>query len=201
MLTIDRYPLTVCSARRDNNGTASTILRGLSFGRNSPSGLFFGEMNNTPSMLNGGFPTAKHSRRKSEMVTALAEADQDPDFWQTIIDRISDGEFISTIAQELKVNHSILRNWIRGNMKREQEFQQAERDGKQARIQAIHKKIHETAIAEVEAEVTRMEQLRAAEIALRQQDHEKAPTQKFGDITINFVAAKDGKQEKVIESD
>lgn len=153
-------------------------------------------------MLERDLPTAKHSRRKSEMVTALAEADQNEEFWPTIIDRISDGEFISTIASELKVNHSILRNWIRGNMRRESEFQQAERDGKQARIQAVLKKVHETAVADIAEDTTRMEALRAAEIALRQQENEKAPPPKFGDLHITFVSAKDGKpQEKVIEPD
>ena len=131
------------------------------------------------------------------MVSALAQADTNPEFWPEIVARISDGEFVSTIALELKVNHSILRNWIRGNMQREQEFQQAERDGKQARIQRVLQRVHETAVAEVEDKTTRMEALRAAEIALRQQDTEKAPPQKFGDINIIFVAAENGKPKEV----
>jgi len=143
---------------------------------------------------------AKHSRRKSEMVTALAQADLEQEFWPTIVSRISEGEFISTIALELKVNYSILRNWIRGNAVREAEFSQAEQDGKQVRIQKVLKKVHETATADIPEETTRMEQLRAAEIALRVQEHEKAPPPRIGEINITFVSAKDGKPaEKVID--
>ena len=128
------------------------------------------------------------------MVTALAEANTNSEFWPEIVSRISDGEFVSTIALELKVNYSILRNWIRGDKAREQEFTQAEADGKQARIQRVLKRVHDTATAESEAPVTTMESLRAAEIALKQQEHEKAPMQKFtGDIQINFVAAENGR--------
>lgn len=133
------------------------------------------------------------------MVTALAEADTNEDFWPSIISRISDGEFISTIALELKVNHSILRNWIRGNKKREQEYIEAERAGKQHRIQQVLKKTYETATADIADEATRMEQLRAAEILLKQDGGEtKAPTH-VANIAITFVQAQDGK-EKVIDS-
>lgn len=138
---------------------------------------------------------ALHTRRKSEMVAALAELDTNDEFWPTIISRISDGEFVSTIALELKVNHSILRNWIRGNKKREQEYAEAERLGKQHRISNVLKKAYDTAVADIEQPTTRMEQLRAAEILLKQDSGEtKMPTH-IGDITINFVSAKDGKPE------
>ena len=141
---------------------------------------------------------AKHTRRKSEMVTALAEADTNEEFWPTIISRISDGEFISTIANELKVNHSILRNWIRGNKKREEEFMLADREGKQARIARVLQKVHETATADITEPASRMEALRAAEILLKQEGGESKAPSSIANITINFVAADNGK-EKVID--
>lgn len=143
---------------------------------------------------------ADHTRRKSQMVTALAELDTNEDFWPTIVSRISDGEFLSTIAGELKVNHSILRNWIRGSKPREQAYAEAERAGKQHRINMVLKKTYETAVADVADPATRMEQLRAAEILLKQQDEAKAPPSAVANIQINFVAASDGKPKgEVIE--
>jgi transposase-like protein len=134
-----------------------------------------------------------HTRRKSEMVTALAEADTNEEFWPTIISRISDGEFISTIANELKVNHSILRNWIRGNKKREEEFMSADREGRQARINKVLQKVHETATADIEAPATRMEALRAAEIMLKSQGDLAEPKVPQVGIAITFVSAQNGK--------
>ena len=150
-----------------------------------------------PSTFHGEAVPATHSRRKSEMVSALADLDTNEDFWPEIVSRISEGEFVSTIATELKVNYSILRNWIRGNKAREAEYQQAEQDGKQSRIQRVLKRVHETATAPVAAEVTHMEALRASEIALKQHDQERAPTQNFGDINIIFVAADNGKPKEI----
>jgi hypothetical protein len=141
---------------------------------------------------------AEHSRRKSEMVTALAELDAgDPEFFPTIISRMSDGEFISTIALELKVNYSILRNWIRGNKSREEQFAQAEIDGKQVRAQRARKKIYDTATADLEGQPTHADQLRAAEMVIKEQEESKSPEQRFRDITINFVAADNGKPKEV----
>ena len=131
------------------------------------------------------------------MVTALAELDTEAEFFPNIISRISEGEFVSTIALELKVNYSILRNWIRGNKAREEQFTEAEAQRKKVRIQNALKKVYETATAEIETPPTRMEALRAAEILLKQQEEEKAPTQRFGDITINFVAAENGKPKEI----
>jgi len=130
------------------------------------------------------------------MVTALAELDTNEEFWPGVVARISEGEFISTIALELKVNYSILRNWIRGNKTREEQFSQAEIDGKKVRQQTALKKVYEAATAKIEADPTRMEQLRAAEIFLKQEDEIKAPPSRIGNLTINFVAAKDGKEVK-----
>ena len=149
-------------------------------------------------MMSDGNPlVAQHSRRKSEMVTALAELDANPDFWPGVAMRIAEGEFISTIALELKVNYSVLRNWIRGNKAREQEFSAAEIEGKKVRQQIAMKKIYETATANIEAEPTRADQLRAAEMVIKQAEEEKAPEQRFRDITINFVAAENGKPKVV----
>jgi len=130
------------------------------------------------------------------MVTALAELDTNEEFWPGVVARISNGEFISTIALELKVNYSVLRNWIRGNKEKEQEFSQAEIDGKKVRQQAALKKVYETATAEIAVEITRTEQLRAAEIYLKQEEEVKAPPSRIGNLTIHFVAAKDGKEVK-----
>jgi hypothetical protein len=154
-----------------------------------------------PSTFHGDVMPAKHSRRKSEMVTLLAELDaSDPDFFSRIVLRISEGEFISDLALELKVNYSILRNWVRGNKARETEFAAAEAEGKKFRQQEAMKKIYATATATIEAEPTRADQLRAAEMIIKQEE-EKTPMQKFtGDISITFVAAQDGKPaEKVID--
>ena len=140
---------------------------------------------------------AQHSRRKSEMVTLLADLDAaDPDFFPRIVLRIAEGEFIADVALELKVNYSVLRNWIRGNKAREIEFATAESEGKKFRQQAAMKKIYATAIADITAEPTRADQIRAAEMIIKQEE-EKAPTQRFGDITINFVAAENGKPKEV----
>lgn len=135
---------------------------------------------------------ADHTRRKSQMVTALAELDTNDDFWPSIVSRISDGEFLSTIANELKVNHSILRNWIRGSKPREQAYAEAERAGKQYRISLVMKKAYETATADIADPATRMEQLRAAEILLKQGEGERAPAS-VANISITFVQAAEGK--------
>lgn len=130
------------------------------------------------------------------MVSALAELDTNEEFWPSLVMRISDGEFVSTIANELKVNHSILRNWIRGNKKREQEFQQAEQDGRQYRIKKVLQKAHEAATADISDPPTRMEALRAAEILLRQDGGDIRTPSTVANIAITFVAAKDGKPEE-----
>ena len=142
---------------------------------------------------------AQHSRRKSEMVTFLAESDTNEDFWPAILARIAEGEFVSTIALELKVNYSVLRNWIRGSKEKETAFTEAERDGKQQRITRVLKKTYETATADIAEDTTRMEQLRAAEILFKHEGGEtKAPTQ-IANIAITFVQADNGK-EKVVGS-
>ena len=133
----------------------------------------------------------------------LADLDTNEDFWPTLLSRISDGEFPSEIAVSLKVNHSILRNWIRGNKGREQAFAEAEKQGRQSRVERVMQKAYETATAEITEPATRMEQLRAVEIMLRQADQSSDKPTTFGDITINFVQARDGKtveQGRVIDS-
>ena len=148
----------------------------------------------------GELAPAAHSRKKSEMVSALAELDTDPEFWQTIVFRLSDGEFLSIIAEELKVNHSIIRNWIRGNKKREEEFVEAQRLGKQHRINCILQKTYDTATAEIKDQTTRMEQLRAAEILLKQGGEETSAPTSIANIAITFVQADNGRPaEKVID--
>ena len=121
----------------------------------------------------------------------LADLDTNEDFWPTLLSRISDGEFPSEIAAGLKVNHSILRNWIRGNKGREQAFVEAEKQGRQSRVERVMQKAYETATATIEEPATRMEQLRAVEIMLRQADQSSDKPTTFGDITINFVQARD----------
>lgn len=131
----------------------------------------------------------------------LAELGENEDFWPAIVLRLSDGEFLSTLASELKVNHSILRNWIRGNKTREQQYAEAERAGKQHRINLVLKKAHETATSDIEAPATRMEQLRAAEILLKHEQPETKTPSHVANIAITFVQAQDGKPlEKVIDS-
>lgn len=127
------------------------------------------------------------------MWAALAELETNEDFWPTVVSRLADGEFLSTVATDLKVNHSILRNWIRGNKGREQAFVEADKQGMQARIERVRQKVYGAAIADVEAKITHADQLRAAEIMLKQSDQAKTPHSTFGDITINFVQAKDGR--------
>ena len=64
-------------------------------------------------------------------------------------------------------------------------------------------KAYETATEEITEPATRMEQLRAVEIMLRQADQSSDKPTTFGDITINFVQARDGKtveQGRVIDS-
>lgn len=141
----------------------------------------------------GELAPASHSRKKSEMVSALAELDTNEDFWPTIVLRLSDGEFLSTIAGEYKVNHSILRNWIRGNKKREQEYEEAERQGKQHRINLVLRRAHETATADIIEPATRMEQLRAAEILLKHEGGETRAPSQIANIAITFVQATEGK--------
>lgn len=135
------------------------------------------------------------------MVTALAELDTNEDFWPHIVSRLSEGEFFTVIVQEYKINHSLFRNWIRGNKKREQEFNEAEALGKRHRISNILRKTYETATADIDEKTTRMEQLRAAEILLKQDSGETRPPSSIANIAITFVQAQDGKpQEKVIDS-
>ena len=135
------------------------------------------------------------------MVSALAELDTNPEFWPSIIARISDGEFVSTLAEEMKVNHSILRNWIRGNKKREQELAEAMHLGKHYRIQQVLRKTYDTATARISEPETRMEQLRAAEIMLKQQGDASGPPPGTSiGLSITFVSAQDGKPvEKIID--
>lgn len=131
------------------------------------------------------------------MFTALAELDTDAEWFPGIIARISEGEFISTIALELKVNYSVLRNWIRGSRIHEQAFEEAEKEGKKYRHQEAMKRVYEAATANKLPEPTRMEQLRAAEIIFRQQEQDRPAPQRFGDISITFVAAENGKPKEV----
>jgi transposase-like protein len=149
----------------------------------------------------GELAPAAHSRKKSEMWSALAELGADAEFWPEIVARISDGEFLSTLAGELKVNHSILRNWIRGDKGREQAFGEAEKAGLKARIERVMRKVHETAVADVKDAPTRMEALRAAEIMLKQSNENvERAAPRIGDINIVFVEANNGKPlEKVID--
>jgi len=142
---------------------------------------------------------ALHSLRKAEMWTALANLGEDPEFFPSLMVRIGDGEFLSTLAGELKVTHGILRNWIRGDKSREEAYQQAEKDGKQARITRILRRMHDTATAKVEGEITHADQARAAELMLKQEMQEevrKAPSS-IANIQINFVEAQDGKPKDV----
>lgn len=149
-----------------------------------------------PSTHFGELAPASHSMKKREMWHVLAELDTNPEFWPEIIARVSDGEFISEVAKDCQVHYSILRNWIRGNKAREQAFCEAERQGKARRVEKVLEKAHEVALADIEGPPNRMEQLRAMEILLKQESRQPAQHQTFGDITINFVAAKDGKEIK-----
>lgn len=145
---------------------------------------------------------AAHSRRKSAMWVKLGELDTDPDFWPTLLMRLADGDFLAAIAAEIQVNHSILRNWIRGNKPREDAYQEADRAGRKARVEKVMAKVHATAMAEITEAPTRMEQLRAAEIMLKQNSEAESVTAppKIGDINIVFVEANNGKPaEKVID--
>jgi hypothetical protein len=152
------------------------------------------------SGYHGEMAPAKHSIKRREMWSLLADLDQNEEFWPSIIERISDGDFISEIAKSCNVTHSILRNWIRGNKARDAAYIAAELHGRKARAERVLQKTFETAVADIEAPPTRMEALRAAEIMLKQRDAEQSPRQQFGDINITFVAAKDGRPaEKVIE--
>ena len=147
----------------------------------------------------GEIAPASHSRKKSEMVTFLAQSDTNDEFWPAIVARLADGEFLSTIAGDLKVNHSILRNWIRGNTEKEKAFAAAERDGKNLRISRVLQKTYETATADIENDTTRMEQLRAAEILLKQDGGETRTPTTIANIAITFVQANNGKpQEKAL---
>ena len=155
-----------------------------------PTSGYFGEM-----------APAAHSRKKSEMVTALAEADTNEEFFPELMARISDGQFLSSIADDLHVNHSILRNWIRGNKERERIYQEAEKQGRFARVEKVMRKVHDIATTDVADPPSHMEALRAAEILLK---HEQpapgdAPPRSVANIAITFVDARDGKPvEKVI---
>ena len=148
----------------------------------------------------GEIAPASHSRKKSEMVSFLADSDTNEDFWPGILSRLADGDFVSTIAGDLKVNHSVLRNWIRGNKAKEDAFVVAEREGKNTRIARVLQKTYETATADIADDPTRMEQLRAAEILLKQDGGDtRTPTQ-IANIAITFVAANNGRPvEKVID--
>lgn len=153
-------------------------------------------------MLENGLSTGGVVRKRAEMFGLLAELDAKEDFWPDIIVRITDGEFLSKIAKEFGVNEGILRNWIRGNKKKEEEFADAFRLGKQARINRVLAKTYETAIADIAEPVTRPEQLRAAEIYKTFEGAEQKAPSTLGGITINFVSAKDGQPKEVtIEHD
>mgnify|MGYP001611534686 FL=1 len=136
---------------------------------------------------------ASHSLKKREMWTQLAELDTNEDFWPALLERFSDGEFLSSVAEILEINHAILRNWIRGNKEKETAYKVAEADGKRRRMDKVMEKVHTIATTDSQEPPTRMEQLRAAEILLKQKDSDPVVKQQFGDITINFVSAKDGK--------
>ena len=127
------------------------------------------------------------------MWSALAELDMNEDFWPTMVSRLGDGEFLAALAKELKVNYSVLRNWIRGNKSRELAYAEAEKQGRHSRLERVIQRAYETATADIKEPTTRMEQLRAAEIMLRQHDASGDKPQTFGDITINFVQAKEGR--------
>lgn len=151
--------------------------------------------------MNSIVAPAAHSTKKAEMVTQLAEMDTDEQFWPGIAERITDGEFLSTIAEELKVNFAILRNWIRGNVVREKSYIEAERLGRGRRTELVLERTYEVAIQENADAPSHTEQLRAAEVFLKQANLPEAPH--IGRVTnnysITFVAAKDGREEKVID--
>ena len=138
---------------------------------------------------------AAHSLRKTEMVESLANADLDEHFFPTMMQRISEGVYLSEIAKECRVTYSVLRNWIRGNKARDDEYKKAEADGRTARADSVRQKIFSMATKEVTGDISPADQLRAGEIYLKQEQQAEAvktPSQ-IANIQINFVAAKDGK--------
>lgn len=143
--------------------------------------------------LEKGLPIAAHSERKRVQWLRLGELDQVPEFWPGLIAAVTEGDFLGEFAKQIEVSESILRNWIRGNAAREKEYIVAWREGKRARVQRVLESTYKIATQENNAPVTRQEQLKAAEIILKSQDDDQAQRQQFGDITINFVQAKDGK--------
>lgn len=142
---------------------------------------------------------AAHSLRRAEMVSSLAEADLNEDFFPQMMLRISEGVYLSEIAKECRVTYSVLRNWIRGNKARDEEYKKAEADGKTARAEKVMQKIYDVATAPVAAEITNADQMRAAEIYLKQdgqQESRQGPST-IANIAITFVAAQEGKEKTV----
>ena len=87
-----------------------------------------------------------------------------------------------------------------GNKARETEFEKATAAGKQARIAKVLQKTYDAATADVKEPTTRMEQLRAAEVYLRQQPDEARPPSSINNMAIVFVQSDNGRPvEKVID--
>lgn len=142
-----------------------------------------------PAYFGENKPT-RHTLRRADMWGHLAELNTNEDFWPELILKVSEGNFLSTCAKEIGVHHGILRNWIRGDKKREEQYQQAEKDGKRRRMEQVMEKVHALAITEIAETPSHTDVLRAAEIALKHSGESgQAEPPKIPGISITFVTA------------
>ena len=132
-----------------------------------------------------------------EMWQRLAEHDTDQDWFPNEMEKIRGGGSLYQLAQAAKVNYSVYRNWIRGNVERESALAEAERDCKANRVARVLQATFDTATSVSSEPVTHSERLRAAEILLKPSAAVSVPEGKeVSGISISFVDAVDGKPVK-----
>ncbi len=129
-----------------------------------------------------------------EMWQRLAENDTDPDWFPAEMEKIRAGGSLFQLAEAAKVNYSVYRNWIRGNVERESALSDAERDCKANRVARILQATFDTATSVSSEPITHSERLRAAEILLKPGASVPVPEGKeVSSISISFVDADNGK--------
>ena len=127
------------------------------------------------------------------MVGDLATLDTDPEWWKRQLEKISDGVPLEDLAKEYCIYYGVYRNWIRGSVEREKEYQQALLDKRTRTVEKVTKKVVDTALANPIDLPRYPDVLRAAEIVLNTKESGGSGGTPSINIVIGFVEAKDGK--------
>jgi hypothetical protein len=140
-----------------------------------------------------------HTEKRQQMVTALAKANDDPEWWKYQLEQLTDGTTLNALAEAAGVNFSIFRHWIMGDTKREKAYADALAEARRRKLDAIDQQLFNVALNPT-GHPKYADSLRAAEI-LRNAPAQGASAGGSGiptAINILFVSAKDGKPEKAV---